>query len=460
MAASARCLVSLLLVSLVALRGASGAPRARGCVEVRGRSCYDVLGVGTAASAAEVKKAYRRRARDVHPDKAGKAGEAEFVLLAAAYETLSDDALRADYDRGGELWARRVGAAPSGEPDPAAARDPEAFMRRAEWARQQYDAAADPLLTPRGLFTLVAVGAGAYGVAHALNVARLTRRAGTKARSLAGAAARGRSEAADARSCQDAKKEEAARKKAAQRGQHFRRERATATTDATAALRAFGSQLRGVQPDASAPASVAELRDSAIRRADAVAETVAAADAEEEPARVTAALGTLLAGLLDEAEQAGWDSAADALGNEDLRQEIVAWSKDAHRLVREQLGASAGRAPNDDDPEAQNIVWKAEATALRVGVRHVKSFAALLGDLAAAQATERDAGGEGDATWPPHHLDILRKALKKFPKGTPQRWAQVASAFGGERSVEEVRHKVSELMDAAKEERERQAARP
>ncbi len=60
---------------------------------------YAVLGVERAASTAEIKSAYRSRARRAHPDAGGSAEE--FQLLRQAYETLSDPALRAAYDRRG-----------------------------------------------------------------------------------------------------------------------------------------------------------------------------------------------------------------------------------------------------------------------------------------------------------------------------------------------------------------------
>jgi len=62
---------------------------------------YKILGVGTKASAAEIKSAYRRLARKMHPDVNGGSEKAarEFSLISKAYQILSDPQERAHYDR-------------------------------------------------------------------------------------------------------------------------------------------------------------------------------------------------------------------------------------------------------------------------------------------------------------------------------------------------------------------------
>lgn len=65
-------------------------------------SClYDVLGLDAGASGGEIKAAYRRLARAVHPDVSPHpaASADDFIRVHAAYSTLSDPSKRADYDR-------------------------------------------------------------------------------------------------------------------------------------------------------------------------------------------------------------------------------------------------------------------------------------------------------------------------------------------------------------------------
>lgn len=64
---------------------------------------YEVLGVSKNASQDEIKKAYRKLARELHPD-VNPASEAQerFKLVTHAYEVLSDEQQRASYDRGGD----------------------------------------------------------------------------------------------------------------------------------------------------------------------------------------------------------------------------------------------------------------------------------------------------------------------------------------------------------------------
>ncbi len=72
-------------------------------------SYYDVLGVSRKADQKEIKKAYRKLALRLHPDKGGD--EEKFKTVSKAYETLSDEKQREIYDRFGEEGLER-GAGP------------------------------------------------------------------------------------------------------------------------------------------------------------------------------------------------------------------------------------------------------------------------------------------------------------------------------------------------------------
>jgi len=78
------------------------------------RDYYDVLGVPRDAAEADIKKAFRALARELHPD-VSEAPDAEhrFREVAEAYEVLSDPERRATYDRFGRAGLRRGGFEPS-----------------------------------------------------------------------------------------------------------------------------------------------------------------------------------------------------------------------------------------------------------------------------------------------------------------------------------------------------------
>jgi DnaJ-class molecular chaperone len=80
------------------------------------RDYYEVLGVGKNASADEIKKAYRNLARKYHPDRnpGDKQAEAHFKEVQDAYDVLSDQTKREQYDRFGFAGPQAGAGGPGG----------------------------------------------------------------------------------------------------------------------------------------------------------------------------------------------------------------------------------------------------------------------------------------------------------------------------------------------------------
>ncbi len=71
-----------------------------------GKDYYSILGVNRNASEREIKQAYRKLARQYHPDvnPGDKSAEAKFKQINEAYEVLSDKEKRGKYDQFGDQW--------------------------------------------------------------------------------------------------------------------------------------------------------------------------------------------------------------------------------------------------------------------------------------------------------------------------------------------------------------------
>src|SRR5581483_8613832 len=73
---------------------------------------YKILGVGKNASEEEIKKAYRKLARQHHPDRnpGDKSAEEKFKQISQAHDVLSDPEKRKQYDRGTGPFGFATGA--------------------------------------------------------------------------------------------------------------------------------------------------------------------------------------------------------------------------------------------------------------------------------------------------------------------------------------------------------------
>lgn len=73
---------------------------------------YDILGISKSASNEEIKKAYRKKALEHHPDRGGD--QEEFKKINEAYQVLSDPQKRSQYDQFGKAGVGGSGGGYSG----------------------------------------------------------------------------------------------------------------------------------------------------------------------------------------------------------------------------------------------------------------------------------------------------------------------------------------------------------
>jgi curved DNA-binding protein CbpA len=104
---------------------------------------YTTLGVLRSASPAEIKEAYRERAKQLHPDLNPHAGEGAFKALNEAYSVLSDAVLRRAYDASKGYAPQSPSHPPFGGGGAGSAHRPvdyeaAAAAAEAEWRRQNF----------------------------------------------------------------------------------------------------------------------------------------------------------------------------------------------------------------------------------------------------------------------------------------------------------------------------------
>src|SRR6516164_6828025 len=123
------------------------------------RDYYETLGVKRSASEDEIKKAYRKLARQYHPDRnpGDKQAEARFKEIQDAYDVLSDKQKREQYDQFGF-----VGPGPGGMPAGAGAGGfPGGFQFR--WGNAQGGAGGPSQINPEDLEDILSTFGGFPG---------------------------------------------------------------------------------------------------------------------------------------------------------------------------------------------------------------------------------------------------------------------------------------------------------
>jgi curved DNA-binding protein len=105
---------------------------------VQFKDYYETLGVSKTAAAEEIRKAFRKLARQHHPDvsKDKKKAEEKFKEINEAYEVLSDPEKRSKYDTLGADWER--GGAPGGFPQGRGGAGPGGYARHGAGAGEEF----------------------------------------------------------------------------------------------------------------------------------------------------------------------------------------------------------------------------------------------------------------------------------------------------------------------------------
>ena len=476
-------------------------------------NCYQLLDVPLTATTKQIKKAYRRRALDVHPDKCGaNCGEEankRFVDLAFAYETLGDESTRGRYERGGGVWAPRAA-----DDDESSSSSSIYASHSDAWARSQFDLARDPLLTVRGwatLFCIVAVGVlGDRSLRAAEIRARQRRRSGD----VAATAERGVRSAALARQGDERRRVNAHVSVSRQRREARRRELREAIHASWNAPREMSEVLSNTNVANAGPKSaprtlprrvhclIEETRAIAASSEKLAKETAKAAmrasfaasadddrydDRYDDAAalareKVTgtdadAGLAAMVRAVRGRTSANAWESSV--VGEETLRQALIAWGKDAAAKDREwtrrrrrdvdESGFNSDHHGVSDHPDggvAEELAALAES--LREWGRLSREFGRLALELvgharrcaaavaaadrvrAAAESSATNPGGAVAVPWTKQEKATLKAAMAKYPKGHNKRWEMVAREFEGSRTVDEIRRFVAEMIVAVR----------
>ena len=458
-------------------------------------NCYQLLDVPITASTKQIKKAYRRRALSVHPYKCGAncgtEANKQFVDLAFAYETLSDESTRGRYERGGGAWAPKADER-NGDGDGST---DEIYGTHSDaWARSQFDLARDPLLTVRGWATLAALCVVGILGDRSLRAADIRAKQRLRSNNVALTAERGVRSAAHARERDEQRKAHASITNDRQRREHRRRELREAIHAAWNTPEELSALLSEESVDEigpkSAPRALPERVTALLREtreiaaasnklANTAAKVAMRASFETDGEGDAAALaGEKVAGSDADASMAAmvravrsrvaanaWESSV--VGEEHLRQALIAWGKDAHAVDKEWTrvkteGETNGR--RSDDPSEE---LRALAESLREWGRLSREFGRLVLELvgharrcavavaaadrmrAAAEANTSD-GGTVVVPWTKGEKATLKAAMAKYPKGHTRRWEMVAREFEGSRTVDEIRRFVAEMIVAVR----------
>jgi curved DNA-binding protein len=105
------------------------------------RDYYKILGVSSDASSDEIKRVYRRLARQYHPDlnPGDKAAEEKFKDIGEAYEILSDPNKRSQYDRFARFWKQKGFAGRKTTRSTAKGSNPRTSSRNGAGTAQDFD---------------------------------------------------------------------------------------------------------------------------------------------------------------------------------------------------------------------------------------------------------------------------------------------------------------------------------